>query len=57
MKYSEPKVLVLLSTYNGALYLQEQIDSILKQDDIHTCIYKRRWFSRRNRRCTQKICK
>lgn len=30
--YSSPKMQVLLSTYNGALYIAEQLDSILQQE-------------------------
>lgn len=29
------KVLILMSTYNGEAYIKEQIDSILKQRDVH----------------------
>ena len=34
---SKPKVLVLMATYNGARYLQEQLDSITNQEgvDVH----------------------
>lgn len=35
------KVKVLLSTYNGEEYLEEQIDSILKQEDVNILIYAR----------------
>lgn len=31
-----PKVLVLLSAYNGERYLQEQVESILKQEGVET---------------------
>lgn len=31
----ETHVLVLMSTYNGEVYLREQLDSILRQDGVH----------------------
>ena len=31
----KPKVLVLMSTYNGAIFLKEQLDSILNQEDVN----------------------
>ena len=30
----QTKILVLLSTYNGEQYLQEQIDSVLNQEGV-----------------------
>lgn len=41
MLYKEPKVLVLLSSYNGERYLQEQIDSILNQKDVNVFVLVR----------------
>ena len=41
MLYKEPKVLVLLSSYNGGKYLQEQIDSILNQKDVNVFVLVR----------------
>ncbi len=35
---SQPRVLVLLSSYNGAGFLREQVDSVLKQKNISTSI-------------------
>lgn len=34
-----PKVLVIMSTYNGEKYLREQIDSILVQRDVDVTLY------------------
>lgn len=36
-----PKVNVLLSAYNGELYIEEQIDSILKQENVDIHLYVR----------------
>ena len=36
-----PHVAVLMSTYNGSEYLEEQIDSILKQEDVDVSLYVR----------------
>lgn len=36
-----PKVAVLMSTYNGARYLKEQIESILNQQDVETTLLVR----------------
>jgi glycosyltransferase involved in cell wall biosynthesis len=36
-----PHVVVLLSSYNGEAYIQEQIDSILDQNDVRITIYVR----------------
>lgn len=36
-----PKVCVLLATYNGILFLEEQVRSILWQQGVETCIYVR----------------
>lgn len=36
-----PKVCVLLSTYNGEKYLSEQIESILKQENVYVVLYIR----------------
>lgn len=41
MLYKEPKILVLLSSYNGEKYLQEQIDSILNQKDVNVFVLVR----------------
>ena len=38
---NKAKVAVLLSTYNGARYLREQIDSILNQKDVNVLLYIR----------------
>lgn len=38
---SRPSVAVLMSTYNGEEYIQEQIDSILSQDSVDVCLYVR----------------
>ena len=38
---SQPRVAVLMSTYNGEMYLREQIESILKQKDVIVDIYIR----------------
>ncbi len=35
------KVTILMSTYNGERFLNEQIDSILQQEDIETCLFVR----------------
>ena len=40
-KKSEPKVVVLMSTYNGEKYIQEQIESILSQTYSDVKIYVR----------------
>ena len=37
----EPHIAVLMSTYNGAEYLREQIESILQQKDVHIELYIR----------------
>lgn len=39
--YKEPKILVLLSSYNGEKYLQMQIESILNQKDVSVFILVR----------------
>lgn len=36
-----PKVLVLMSTYNGERFLQEQLDSILKQENVDVSLLVR----------------
>ena len=36
-----PKVLVLMSTYNGERFLEEQIDSILSQEDVNVSLLVR----------------
>ncbi len=36
---SKPKVLVIMSTYNGEKYLREQIDSILAQEQVDVSLY------------------
>lgn len=41
MKQKEIKVLVLMSTYNGAQYIEEQIDSILHQDGVDIRLFIR----------------
>lgn len=40
MATSRPKVLIMMSTYNGELYIEEQLESILAQEEIevHTII-------------------
>ena len=35
------KVTILMSTYNGERFLNEQIDSILQQEDIEACLFVR----------------
>lgn len=35
------KVAVLLSMYNGEKYISEQLDSVLKQEDVEVCVYIR----------------
>ncbi|MBR1926032.1 MAG: glycosyltransferase family 2 protein [Clostridia bacterium] len=39
MKKGLPKVLVIMSTFNGEKYLKEQIDSILKQKNVDLTLY------------------
>ena len=34
-----PKVLVIMSTYNGEKFMAEQIDSILAQEDIDVSLH------------------
>ena len=34
-----PKVLVIMSTYNGEKFLKEQIDSVLAQKDIDVTLH------------------
>lgn len=41
MKKDNPSVAVMMSTYNGELYLTEQIDSILNQKNVDVHIYIR----------------
>lgn len=41
MSLSNPKVLVLMSTYNGGDYLTYQLDSLLRQQDVHLRILVR----------------
>lgn len=36
---SKPKVLVLLSTYNGSKYLKEQLDSIFNQKEVEVSVF------------------
>ena len=36
-----PSAAVLMSTYNGELFLREQIDSILIQRDVHVTLFIR----------------
>ena len=36
---NKPRVLVLLSTYNGEKYLREQLDSIFNQVDIEVSVF------------------
>ena len=43
-----PKVKVLLSYYNGDNYIKEQIDSILKQEDVDVSLVIRNDGSSRN---------
>lgn len=37
--FFEPKVAVLLAAYNGMQWIEEQVDSILKQDGVHVTIF------------------
>ena len=39
MKTAQQKVIVLLAVYNGHTYLEEQLASIISQEDVHTVIY------------------
>ena len=41
MKINVPKVAVLMSTYNGERYLQEQIDSVMNQKGVDIDLYIR----------------
>ena len=36
---AKPKVAILMATYNGAKFICEQIESILKQQDVEVCFY------------------
>ncbi len=38
MKTTNPSILVLMSTYNGELYLPEQIESIMQQKDVNVSL-------------------
>lgn len=37
----QPKIAVVMSTYNGADHLREQIDSVLAQEGVELCLYVR----------------
>lgn len=41
MTSEQPRVAVLMSTYNGQKYLNEQIDSIIKQMDVQVALFVR----------------